>query len=113
MTEKLMEPRLECVHPVLMSRDVDNAIRFYEKLGFVLVGQDTPVMPRYARMRRDGVELHFQWHDAKEWDYPNESTNLPFCSSRCRRNLCAIPGKWRACRRQTCNRNAVGHSGVP
>ena len=73
-----MEPRLECVHPVLMSRDVDNSIRFYEKLGFVLVGQDTPVMPRYARMRRDGVELNFQWHDAKEWDYPNDRPTYRF-----------------------------------
>ena len=73
-----MKIRLEAVHPVLMSRDVDNAIRFYEKLGFVLAGQDIPIGRKYARVRRDDVELHLQWHDAKEWDYPNDRPTYRF-----------------------------------
>jgi hypothetical protein len=44
-----MEPRLESVQPVLMSRDVIRSIHFYEKLGFTLVGQDEPNHPKYAR----------------------------------------------------------------
>ena len=67
-----MRPRLESVHPVLMSRDVARSIRFYEMLGFTLAGQDAPHDPKYARLKRDDVELHLQWHDAKEWDYPND-----------------------------------------
>jgi uncharacterized glyoxalase superfamily protein PhnB len=73
-----MRPKLECVQPVLMSRDVMNSIRFYEKLGFVLAGQDTPGEPKYARVRRDDIELHLQWHDAKEWDYPNDRPTYRF-----------------------------------
>ena len=65
-----MEPRLESVQPVLMSRDVVRSIRFYESLGFTLAGQDAPHEPKYARIQQDGIELHLQWHDAKEWDYP-------------------------------------------
>lgn len=73
-----MEPKLECVQPVLMSRDVVASIRFYELLGFILVGQDVPGDPKYARIRRDGVELDLQWHDAKEWDYPNDRPTYRF-----------------------------------
>ena len=73
-----MEPKLECVQPVLMSRDVLNSIRFYESLGFTLAGQDAPHDPKYARVRRDGVELHLQWHDAKEWNYPNDRPTYRF-----------------------------------
>jgi catechol 2,3-dioxygenase-like lactoylglutathione lyase family enzyme len=61
-----------------MSRDVIRSIHFYEKLGFILVGQDEPDHPKYARVRRDNVELHFQWHDAKEWDYPNDRPTYRF-----------------------------------
>jgi len=61
-----------------MSRNVGNSIRFYERLGFALAGQDAPHDPKYARMRRDDVELHFQWHDAKEWDYPNDRPTYRF-----------------------------------
>jgi catechol 2,3-dioxygenase-like lactoylglutathione lyase family enzyme len=73
-----VEPRLEAVHPVLMVRDVPRTIRFYEKLGFTLTGQDDPREPKYAVLQRDGVELHFQWHDAKEWDYPNDRPTYRF-----------------------------------
>ncbi len=62
-----MPPRLDAVHPVLMSRDVAVSIRFYEQLGFVHVFSDSAESPRYAVIRRDGVELHLQGHDAGEW----------------------------------------------
>jgi len=61
-----------------MSRDVVNSIRFYERLGFILAGQDLPNDPKYARVQRDDVELHLQWHDAKEWDYPNDRPTYRF-----------------------------------
>ena len=61
-----------------MVRDVPRTIRFYEKLGFTLTGQDDPRAPKYAVLQRDGVELHFQWHDAKEWDYPNDRPTYRF-----------------------------------
>lgn len=73
-----MEPKLESVQPVLMSRDVIASIRFYERLGFTLMGQDVPGDPKYARIRRDGVELDLQWHDANEWDYPNDRPTYRF-----------------------------------
>ncbi len=44
------------------------AIEFYvARLGFVLLGKDSPTNPRYAVVRRDHVELHLQWHDPAEW----------------------------------------------
>jgi catechol 2,3-dioxygenase-like lactoylglutathione lyase family enzyme len=61
-----------------MVRDVPRTIRFYEKLGFTLTGQDDPREPKYAVLQRDGVELHFQWHHAKEWDYPNDRPTYRF-----------------------------------
>jgi uncharacterized glyoxalase superfamily protein PhnB len=64
-----------------MSRDVAGSVRFYEKLGFTLAGQDAPRDPKYARVRRDGVELHLQWHDAKEWNYPNDRPTYRFVVS--------------------------------
>ena len=73
-----MNARLESVQPVLMCRDVTASIRFYEKLGFTLAGQDAPRDPKYARLRRDGIELHLQWHDATEWDYPNDRPSYRF-----------------------------------
>ncbi len=73
-----MRPKLESVHPVVMSRDVPRSIRFYEALGFALVGQDAEDNPKYARIQRDDVELHLQWHDAKEWAYPNDRPTYRF-----------------------------------
>ena len=59
---------LEQVQPVLPSKDVPAAVRFYvQKLGFTRSFQDDPDAPRYAGVCRDGVELHLQWHDAAEW----------------------------------------------
>lgn len=63
-----MRPSIDAVQPVLMSRDVAASIRFYEQLGFVRAFGGPPGSPHYAGVRRDNVELHFQWHDAREWD---------------------------------------------
>jgi predicted enzyme related to lactoylglutathione lyase len=73
-----MGPTLDAVHPVLMSRDVRRTIAFYEQLGFALRGQDDPADPKYAVMTRDAVELHFQWHDAREWELPNDRPTYRF-----------------------------------
>ena len=73
-----MAAKLERVQPVLMVRDVEASIAFYGLLGFEEVFRDEPVAPRYAGVRRDGIELHLQWHDAKEWDYPNDRPTYRF-----------------------------------
>jgi catechol 2,3-dioxygenase-like lactoylglutathione lyase family enzyme len=61
-----MTPRLEAVHPVLMVQDVPASLRFYRTLGFDLAFADSETDPKYAGVRRDAVELHLQWHDAKD-----------------------------------------------
>lgn len=63
----LSEPRIWAVQPVLMCRSVPTSIAFYRSLGFELVFHDDPAEPRYAGVARDGVELHLQWHDPREW----------------------------------------------
>jgi catechol 2,3-dioxygenase-like lactoylglutathione lyase family enzyme len=73
-----MAPRLESVHPVLMSRDVADSVRFYERLGFSLTFQDSPLHPRYAAVMRDGVVLHLQWHDEAQWAYPVDRPTYRF-----------------------------------
>lgn len=62
-----MKARLEGVHPVLGASDVAKSIVFYQGLGFVHVFSDTPREPRYAAVQRDGVELHLQWRNARDW----------------------------------------------
>lgn len=53
---------------MLPSRDVAAAIGFYVgRLGFELAFADSTRDPGYAGVRRDGIELHLQWHDAEEW----------------------------------------------
>ena len=64
--------RLKALHPVLMSRDVAASVRFYEALGFKEAFRDSPSAPRYAAVRRDGVELHLRWHAASEWVHPGD-----------------------------------------
>ncbi|HZY88775.1 MAG TPA: VOC family protein [Gemmataceae bacterium] len=56
--------RFNAVQPVLPVRDVDKAVRFYvECLGFRLAFRDRPGPDaNYVGLRRDGVELHLQWH---------------------------------------------------
>ena len=76
-----MATKLESVQPVLMSRDVVRSVEFYAKLGFTLAGQDDADNPKYARIRRDDIELHLQWHDAKEWEYPNDRPSYRFVVS--------------------------------
>lgn len=71
-----MDPmaKLESVQPVLMVRDVVAALEFYERLGFQAAFKDSPVEPRYAGVRRDGVELHLQWHEAKAFSSGDRPT---------------------------------------
>lgn len=59
---------LRAVHPVLPTRDVSRALEFYALLGFQIAFQDNAAAPRYAGIRRDGVELHLQWHDTRDFD---------------------------------------------
>jgi catechol 2,3-dioxygenase-like lactoylglutathione lyase family enzyme len=73
-----MKATLSAVHPVLMVRDVVKAIEFYERLGFSLEFSDSKVRPTYAGIRRDAVELHVQWHDSDEWQYPNDRPTYRF-----------------------------------
>jgi catechol 2,3-dioxygenase-like lactoylglutathione lyase family enzyme len=62
------KPTLEQVQPVLMCRDVEASVRFYERLGFTRAFVDDPDDPKYAGVRRERVELHLQWQDASQWD---------------------------------------------
>lgn len=73
-----MKATLSAVHPVLMVRDVNAAVAFYQRLGFSLAFTDSDTQPTYAGVRRDGVELHLQWHDAAEWTYPNDRPTYRF-----------------------------------
>lgn len=60
--------RFDSVQPVLPTRDVAASIGFYVgRLGFELAFADSTRDPTYAGVRRDGIELHLQWHDAEEW----------------------------------------------
>lgn len=68
MSEVAPKGRLAAVHPVLPSRDVGAAVRYYvDRLGFRLRFTDDPQAPRYAGVGRDDVELHLQWSDPSEW----------------------------------------------
>jgi catechol 2,3-dioxygenase-like lactoylglutathione lyase family enzyme len=50
------------VQPILGTRDIERAIRFYvDRLGFALAFRDGSVPTNYVGMRRDGVELHMQF----------------------------------------------------
>jgi hypothetical protein len=62
-----MKTTLQAVHPVLASNDVTASVRFYGRLGFTPIFQDSPDSPKYAVVRRDVVELHIQWADADQW----------------------------------------------
>jgi len=73
-----MPPKLESVQPVLMSRDVEGSIAFYRLLGFEVTFRDDPETTKYAGVRRDGIELHLQWHDASEWEFPNDRPTYRF-----------------------------------
>ncbi len=62
-----MAATLDSIQPVLMARDIEASVRFYGRLGFQLIVQDDAAEPRYAAVQRDGVEIHFQWHDDSQW----------------------------------------------
>lgn len=66
---------IRAVMPVLMCRDVAAAVLFYGRLGFDRLFQDSETEPNYAVVKRDLVQLHLQWADAKQWhvglDRPN------------------------------------------
>jgi catechol 2,3-dioxygenase-like lactoylglutathione lyase family enzyme len=70
--------QLKAVHPVLMVRDVSASIRFYAQIGFRAAFADDKGSPQYAGVRRDSVELHLQWHDAKEWSGPSDRPTYRF-----------------------------------
>jgi catechol 2,3-dioxygenase-like lactoylglutathione lyase family enzyme len=65
-----MKASLQGVHPVLMANDVAATVQFYHRLGFVLSFQDNSTEPKYAVLRRDGVELHVQWAGLDQWAHP-------------------------------------------
>ena len=66
--------KLDAVQPVLMVRDVAASICFYQRLGFQPAFADSQVDPKYAGVRRDSVELHLQWHDAKDFSAGDRPT---------------------------------------
>jgi len=60
---------LHQVHPVLPVKDVVEALKFYvNKLGFKIAFADDSKEPYYAGVIRDDIEIHLQWHHAKEWE---------------------------------------------
>ena len=73
-----MTMTLESVQPVLMSSDVLASVEFYARLGFTVSFQDDTRDPRYACVRRDGVELHLQWQDRSQWAYPIDRPTYRF-----------------------------------
>jgi len=61
---------LHQIHPVLPVKDVLEGLNFYvNKLGFGIAFADDSKKPMYAGIRRDGIEIHLQWHDASEWEF--------------------------------------------
>ena len=78
LQQRRVPPKLERVQHVLMSRDVEASIGFYRQLGFEVAFSDNAATPKYAGVRRDRVELHLQWHDAREWEFPNDRPTYRF-----------------------------------
>jgi catechol 2,3-dioxygenase-like lactoylglutathione lyase family enzyme len=72
---------LRGIHPVLAASDVTASAQFYGRLGFTLAFQDQATDPKYAVVRRDGVELHIQWAGADQWEYPVDRPNYRFIVS--------------------------------
>ncbi|WP_405382744.1 glyoxalase superfamily protein [Maribacter sp. LLG6340-A2] len=60
---------LHQIHPVLPVWDVVEALDFYvNRLGFRIAFADDAKKPKYAGVIRDAIEIHLQWHEAKEWE---------------------------------------------
>lgn len=65
---KIISLNLKEIHPVLPVRNVNTALLFYtQSMGFECDFTDTAIDPRYAGVKREGVVIHLQWHDASEW----------------------------------------------
>jgi len=72
---------LHQIHPVLPVQDVVEALKFYvNKLGFKIAFADDSKEPYYAGVIRDGIEIHLQWHHAKEWEHSVERPMLRIVS---------------------------------
>lgn len=81
-----MEPEdknavLGAVHPVLPARDVEESVRFFQKLEFSLLFPTSGERPQYAVLGRDGVEIHLQWADESQWAYPVDRPAFRFVTS--------------------------------
>jgi hypothetical protein len=61
-----------------MARDLGVSEAFYRRLGFTLAFADVPSSPRYIGVRRDGIELHLQWHDVSQWAHPHDLPTYRF-----------------------------------
>jgi catechol 2,3-dioxygenase-like lactoylglutathione lyase family enzyme len=72
---------IDGVHPVLATNDVMASVDFYRRLGFDLAFQDVPAGPKYAVMRRDGIEIHVQWADSDQWAHPVDRPACRFAVS--------------------------------
>jgi len=60
---------LHQIHPVLPVWNVVEALDFYvNRLGFKIAFADDSKNPTYAGVIRDAIEIHLQWHEAKEWE---------------------------------------------
>jgi len=60
---------LHQIHPVLSVWDVVEALDFYvNRLGFRIAFANDAKNPKYAGVIKDAIEIHLQWHDAKEWE---------------------------------------------
>lgn len=67
------------IQPVLPVRDVARAVDFYvDKLGFEVAFQDDPQAPQYAGLRRDGQELHLQWHAESDFQGVIDQPSIRF-----------------------------------
>ena len=61
-----MKGYLHQIHPVLPVKNVVEALDFYvNRLGFKIAFADDSKKPTYAGIIRDGIEIHLQWHDAR------------------------------------------------
>jgi catechol 2,3-dioxygenase-like lactoylglutathione lyase family enzyme len=64
---------LKQVHPILGARDLQRTLRFYiDRLGFQLTFCDSEQSTNYAGLRRDDVELHFQF----QYEHEMSTTRL-------------------------------------
>ena len=72
-----MKGYLHQIHPVLPVRNVVDALDFYvNRLGFKIAFADDSKKPTYAGIIRDGIEIHLQWHDEKEWEVKSDRPML-------------------------------------